>query len=52
MRTASKLNASTLISANAFFTITAFVENIIAPIKVIKNPVNDIFAAALLFIIK
>jgi hypothetical protein len=52
MRTASKLNASTLISANAFFTITALVENNMAPMKVMIKPVSDIFMAAFLFIKK
>ena len=38
MRNASKVNAGTAVSANAFFTMIAFVENKTAPENVIRNP--------------
>ena len=40
MRIVSSVNASTFISANAFFTIIAFVEKSKAPMKAIRKPVR------------
>jgi hypothetical protein len=39
----NKVKASTCVSANAFFTIIAFVENITAPMKVIRKPRKEMF---------
>ena len=44
------MQTATLISANAFFTITALVENNMAPIKVTTNPATEIFILASLTI--
>jgi hypothetical protein len=42
MRRVSNVNASTEVFANAFFTMIAFVEKRIAPIKVMRNPAKEI----------
>ena len=51
MRMVSKVNASTCTSANAFFTIMAFVEKSIAPIKAVRNPARLIECLVLVPII-
>jgi hypothetical protein len=41
MRRVSNVNASTEVFANAFFTMMAFVENKMAPMKVMRNPAME-----------